>query len=189
MLHLARQTRSAVDRAQSLLSFMSHPASFTLARDPLPDHEQKQAALELSQRGLGGSAPRRRRRRLPGAGQPVRGARRTGRAPTARTRWRNSSKAFPRACATASFRCRWRSSKLASCDAVIAREAAIQYADAISIYRDVWIPVAGRRAMHRNAATPSASPETAPARRSTASPVRPATSRACRARKCRPASR
>ena len=24
---------------------MSHPASFTTARDPLPDHEQKQAAL------------------------------------------------------------------------------------------------------------------------------------------------
>ena len=31
--------------ASSLLSFMSHPASFTSARDPLPDHEQKQAAL------------------------------------------------------------------------------------------------------------------------------------------------
>jgi hypothetical protein len=27
------------------LSFMNHPASFTIARDPLPDHEQKQAAL------------------------------------------------------------------------------------------------------------------------------------------------
>jgi hypothetical protein len=24
---------------------MSHPASFSVARDPLPDHEQKQAAL------------------------------------------------------------------------------------------------------------------------------------------------
>ena len=58
---------------------MSHPVSFTLARDPLPDHEQKQAALELSQRGLGGSAARWRRRRLPGAGQPVRRIRRTGR--------------------------------------------------------------------------------------------------------------
>jgi len=30
--------------AYRLSSFMSHPASFT-ARDPLPDHEQKQAAL------------------------------------------------------------------------------------------------------------------------------------------------
>ena len=30
---------------KSLSSFMSHPASFSLARDPLPDHEQKQAAL------------------------------------------------------------------------------------------------------------------------------------------------
>ncbi len=37
--------RSAGDRVQSLLSVMSHPASFSLARDPLPDHEQKQAAL------------------------------------------------------------------------------------------------------------------------------------------------
>src|ERR1700726_4357734 len=27
------------------LSFMNHPASFTIARDPLPDHEQKQTAL------------------------------------------------------------------------------------------------------------------------------------------------
>jgi hypothetical protein len=45
MLHLARQMRSAGDRAPSLLSFMSHPASFSIARDPLPDHEQKQAAL------------------------------------------------------------------------------------------------------------------------------------------------
>ena len=45
MLNLAGSTRSAVDRARkSPLSFMSHP-SFTTARDPLPDHEQKQAAL------------------------------------------------------------------------------------------------------------------------------------------------
>src|SRR6202048_1503922 len=29
----------------SLPSFMSHPASFRTVRDPLPDHEQKQAAL------------------------------------------------------------------------------------------------------------------------------------------------
>src|SRR4029077_5462513 len=27
------------------LSFMNHPASYSIARDPLPDHEQKQAAL------------------------------------------------------------------------------------------------------------------------------------------------
>jgi hypothetical protein len=45
MLHLAHQTRSAGDRAHSLLGFMSHPASFSINRDPLPDHEQKQAAL------------------------------------------------------------------------------------------------------------------------------------------------
>jgi hypothetical protein len=31
--------------AKSLLSFMNHPASFTLARRLLPDQEQKQAAL------------------------------------------------------------------------------------------------------------------------------------------------
>ena len=45
MLNLAHSTRSALGRAKSLLSFMSYPASFTIARDPLPDHEQKQAAL------------------------------------------------------------------------------------------------------------------------------------------------
>ena len=44
MVNTARSMRSALDRASSLLSFMSHPA-FTTARDPLPDHEQKQAAL------------------------------------------------------------------------------------------------------------------------------------------------
>src|SRR3954465_6749743 len=37
--------RSALDRVQNPLSFMSHPARFSLARDPLPDFEQKQAAL------------------------------------------------------------------------------------------------------------------------------------------------
>ena len=37
--------RSAGDRAQNPLSFMSHPAPFSIAREPLPDHEQKQAAL------------------------------------------------------------------------------------------------------------------------------------------------
>jgi hypothetical protein len=45
MLHLGHQTRSAGDRAQRLSGFMSHPASFSIHRDPLPDHEQKQAAL------------------------------------------------------------------------------------------------------------------------------------------------
>src|SRR3978361_1966607 len=45
MLHHTHSPRSAVDRATTLLSFMSHSASFTTARDPLPDHEQKQAAL------------------------------------------------------------------------------------------------------------------------------------------------
>src|SRR6266567_4162899 len=45
MLHLGRQMRSAGDRAPIPLSFMSHPATFSNHRDPLPDHEQKQAAL------------------------------------------------------------------------------------------------------------------------------------------------
>jgi hypothetical protein len=45
MLNLAHSTRSALDPRAHLLSFMNHPASFTTARDPLPDHEQKQAAL------------------------------------------------------------------------------------------------------------------------------------------------
>ena len=46
MLNLIRDsTRSALDRVHRLSSFMSHPASFTTARDPLPDHEQKRAAL------------------------------------------------------------------------------------------------------------------------------------------------
>src|ERR1700732_2762522 len=45
MLKLTGSTRFAVGRAPSLLSFMSQPLSFTPDRDPLPDHEQKQAAL------------------------------------------------------------------------------------------------------------------------------------------------
>jgi len=45
MVNLARSMRSALDRVHSPLSFMSHPASFRTARDPLPDHEQKQTAL------------------------------------------------------------------------------------------------------------------------------------------------
>src|ERR1700676_5062194 len=45
MLHLAPQMRSAGDRAQSLSSFMNHPASFSISREPLPDQEQKKAAL------------------------------------------------------------------------------------------------------------------------------------------------
>jgi hypothetical protein len=36
--------RSALGRVQNPLSFMSHPAPFSI-RAPLPDHEQKQAAL------------------------------------------------------------------------------------------------------------------------------------------------
>ena len=45
MLNLGRSTFRPGTALADLLSFMSHPASFTTARDPLPDHEQKQAAL------------------------------------------------------------------------------------------------------------------------------------------------
>ena len=45
MLKLAHSTRSALDPRRACQSFMSHPVSFTAVRDPLPDHEQKQAAL------------------------------------------------------------------------------------------------------------------------------------------------
>jgi hypothetical protein len=44
MLKLAHSTRSALDARRACQSFMNHPVSFS-ARDPLPDHEQKQAAL------------------------------------------------------------------------------------------------------------------------------------------------
>jgi hypothetical protein len=45
MLHLSYSRRAALDRAHHPLSFMSQPVTFTTAREPLPDHEQKQAAL------------------------------------------------------------------------------------------------------------------------------------------------
>jgi hypothetical protein len=45
MVNLHNSRRSALGRAQNLLSFMSQPISLTTAREPLPDHEQKQAAL------------------------------------------------------------------------------------------------------------------------------------------------
>jgi hypothetical protein len=37
--------RSALERVKNPLSAMSLPASYSIAREPLPDHEQKQAAL------------------------------------------------------------------------------------------------------------------------------------------------
>jgi len=46
VLNLKHLPCSALDRAHIGLSdFMSYPVSFTTGRDPLPDHEQKQAAL------------------------------------------------------------------------------------------------------------------------------------------------
>ena len=44
MLNLASFDALRSGPRTNLLSFMSHPA-FTTARNPLPDHEQKQAAL------------------------------------------------------------------------------------------------------------------------------------------------
>lgn len=41
----AGSTRSALDRAQISSSFMRSPVSFSIAREPLADHEQKRAAL------------------------------------------------------------------------------------------------------------------------------------------------
>jgi hypothetical protein len=46
MLQLAAFDAAPPWTAQHLLSgFMSHPASFAIARAPMPDHEQKKAAL------------------------------------------------------------------------------------------------------------------------------------------------
>src|ERR1700719_4564708 len=46
MLHLARPSRFRSRMRASLpVEFMRHPASFSPVRDPLPDNEQKQAAL------------------------------------------------------------------------------------------------------------------------------------------------
>src|SRR3982074_626986 len=79
MLNLARQTRSALDPRAQPVEF--HEPSSVLYNRPRPAARQRTEAggAELSQRGLGGGAARRRRWRLPGAGQPVRRIRRTGR--------------------------------------------------------------------------------------------------------------
>ena len=45
MLNLGVSDAVRFGPAHSLLSLMSNPAHFTTARDPLPDNEQKQAAL------------------------------------------------------------------------------------------------------------------------------------------------
>jgi hypothetical protein len=45
VLTLCAFAAAAGDRAPSLLSFMSQPSTFSTARDPLPDQDQKQAAL------------------------------------------------------------------------------------------------------------------------------------------------
>ena len=193
------QMRSALDRAQISLSFMSHPASFIDRPRPAARPRAEAGCAELSQRGLGGSAARRRRWRLPGAGEPVHGAGRTGldlwrgrggeirRRPS---RARAQRRVFADAGeAVTSSRQR---------QAVIARhDRAIQYASDIAIQstavccdtgspafagddtdagRDCALRLQRLQKPHRLA-------------RSTASSPRPATSRACRARRCRPASR
>ena len=53
MLHLSHAKRAVLDRAHHPLSFMSHPVTFTTARGPLPDHEQKQAALSYLNEEIG----------------------------------------------------------------------------------------------------------------------------------------
>jgi hypothetical protein len=45
MLNLGHRRGPPWIAQDSPLSFMSQPESFTTTRDPLPDHEQKQAAL------------------------------------------------------------------------------------------------------------------------------------------------
>ena len=45
MLNLAHSSAPLWIAHQTVEVFMSHPAPFSSARDPLPDHEQKQAAL------------------------------------------------------------------------------------------------------------------------------------------------
>ncbi len=44
MIHNSRPTRSATEARPSSVDFM-RPMSFAFAREPLPDHEQKKAAL------------------------------------------------------------------------------------------------------------------------------------------------
>ena len=101
--------------AHSLLSFMSHPAFFTPDRPPLRDHEQKQTALsylneawaEARHEGVDGDCL---------AQASLFAASPNWSVPTAKTRWRNSSKVFRGGSATASFRSR--------CEAVIVRPLA-----------------------------------------------------------------
>ena len=45
MLHHSRPTRSATEARKSLLLIFMRPMSFAFAREPLPDNEQKKAAL------------------------------------------------------------------------------------------------------------------------------------------------
>jgi hypothetical protein len=110
-------TPSALDRVHSLSSFMSHPAPFPTVRDPLPDHEQKRAALgylneawaEARHDGVDGDCLE----------------------PMAKKPWRNSWKASPSASATASSRSRSRSNSLPDCHRP-ALDRATQYSRALS---------------------------------------------------------
>jgi len=106
------------------VSFMPHP-SFSAARTPFPTIEQKQAALGYLHE-LGRARHDGRRRRLPGAGEPVHAL-----AELVSTTARPVAKfveGLPARVRMASFRCRWRSSNLATSEAVIARlDRAIQY--------------------------------------------------------------
>jgi len=131
MLHLGHSARPTWGGAPSLLSFMSHSASFTTARDPLPDHEQKQAALsylneawaEARHDGVDGdclaqaslfaalaeltTAWMATAWRRPACSQRLP----NWSEPTAKTPWRNSPKACPTASAPVNSRSRWPSSR------------------------------------------------------------------------------
>src|SRR6202022_2827530 len=78
MLNRAHSRRATVDRAQPV---EFHEPSSVLHNRPRPAARPRTETgrAQLSQRGLGGGAARWRRWRLPGAGKPVRGVRRTGR--------------------------------------------------------------------------------------------------------------
>src|SRR5258708_13881370 len=196
MLNLAQSTCSALDRATPVE--FHEPSSVLLNRPrPAARSRTETGRAELSQRGLGGGAARWRGWRLPGAGQPVRGVRRSG----GELRRRSGGEIRGRPSCPRPQRRVFDADGEAVSTAVIARSAsdeAIHSCYLHSRHLDCFAePVIGRRyaptrwlAMtEKPITTISTSPRTAPARPLLARRARPATSRDGRARKCRPASR
>ena len=193
--------RSALVRAQISLRFMSRPAPFVDRPRPASRPRAEADRAELSERGLGRRAARGRRRRLPRAGEPVHGAGRTGldlwRGRGGEIRGRSLGPGEERRVfaevgeAVDPLRCHRPRRR------VTRTPRPLNSITAVSGILDhppprvttAVIGAAVRPLSTAETPTPSASPETAPARRSTASSPRPATSRAGRARRCRPASR